>query len=54
VYGKAMTTTGGAGAAALPFTGSDTLAMFVAGAALLFAGLALRALSPNRHRDDGL
>jgi hypothetical protein len=54
VYGKAMTTTGGVSAAALPFTGGHVLALFVGGSALLFAGLALRALAPNRHRDDGL
>jgi hypothetical protein len=49
-----MTTTGGVGAATLPFTGGHVLTTFVAGAALLFAGLALRALVPNRHRHDGL
>lgn len=54
MYGKALGTTGGVGVAALPFTGGHVLAMFVGGAALLFAGLALRALTPNRHRDDGL
>ncbi len=49
-----MISSGGLAAATLPFTGGHPIQMFVAGASFLFAGLAIRALAPNRHRDDGL
>jgi hypothetical protein len=56
MYGNAMTTAGAGGfaAAALPFTGGHPIAMLIGAAGLLFAALAMRALTPNRHSNDNL
>ena len=52
MYGNALATVGGVAAFTLPFTGGHPLPVFVAGSSLIFAGLALRALAPSRHKHD--
>jgi hypothetical protein len=54
MYGNAMTTAGGFASATLPFTGGHPIAIVIGAAGLLFAGLAVRALTPNRHSSDNL
>jgi len=56
MYGNALTTAGAGGfaTATLPFTGGHPIAILIGAAGLFFAALAVRALTPNPHRNDNL